>query len=127
MSEQLEVAAARFQTCIEQRDTATAAGILDDDFALVLVHPTSATMPRTRWLEVLPEYRVHSYRIQDQVLDIDGDVAVMLQRVEMSATVLGEDRSGTFVITDVWRERRDGWRVWRRHSTPLAAMEMPGV
>jgi hypothetical protein len=45
----------------------------------------------------------------------------------MSATVLGEDRSGTFIITDVWRHRSDGWRVWRRHSTPMFAGDMPGA
>jgi hypothetical protein len=45
----------------------------------------------------------------------------------MHSTVLGEDRSGTFVITDVCRRRRSEWRLWRRHSTPLAAGRMPGA
>jgi ketosteroid isomerase-like protein len=81
---------------------------------------------RERWLEVLPDYRIHEYRIEDRIVDRDGDTAAILQRVSMRATVLGEDRSGVLVISDVWR-RDSGWRLWRRHSTPLAAGRMPGA
>ena len=45
----------------------------------------------------------------------------------MIATVLGQDRSGVFVMSDIWRHGPDGWRVWRRHSTPFAAGRMPGA
>ena len=117
----------RFQRCIDTRDGALAATVLDDDFALMLMHPTVATMPHRRWLEVLPDYVVHDYRVDQRAVDVDDDVACVLQRVEMRATVLGEDRSGAFVITDVWRRQADGWRVWRRHSTPLAGGVMPGA
>ena len=118
---------ARFQECIEQRDRQMAEGVLDEGYALVLVHPSQATVPRARWLDVLADYRIHSYQVDESVLDLDGDVAVALQRVQMAATVLGEDRSGGFVISDVWRRRPEGWKVWRRHSTPLAAGDMPGA
>jgi hypothetical protein len=43
----------------------------------------------------------------------------------MNATVLGVDRSGLFVLSDIWLRGDDGWRIWRRHSTPLAAGVMP--
>jgi hypothetical protein len=46
--------------------------------------------------------------------------------VQVRATVLGEDRSGPFVTSDLWRLRGDSWRIWRRHSTPLLAGAMPG-
>jgi ketosteroid isomerase-like protein len=84
-------------------------------------------MPRSRWLEVLADYVVHEYEVEESSVDRDGDCAAALQRVRMRATVLGEDRSGTFVISDVWRLRADGWRIWRRHSTPLSAGGMPGA
>ena len=48
-----------------------------------------------------------------------------LARPESSLKLLGQDRSGTFVITDTWRRRADGWRLWRRHSTPMTAGPMP--
>jgi ketosteroid isomerase-like protein len=118
---------AAFQECIERRDVEAAAEILDEDYALVLVHPEPATMPRARWLEVLPDYVVDEYQVIDRVIDIDGDCATVLHSADQQATVLGSDRSGRFVITDVWRRRDSRWRLWRRHSTPLAALKMPGA
>jgi ketosteroid isomerase-like protein len=115
-----------FQRCIEQRDQTAAGRVLDEEFALVLVQPSLAAMPRERWLDVLPNYLVHDYEVQERTVDIDGDCAAVLQRARMKATVLGEDRSGVFVISDVWRRRNEQWRLWRRHSTPLAAGPMPG-
>ena len=116
-----------FQRCIDTRDQALARSVLDDEFALVLVHPTPATMPRARWLEVLDDYLVEAYTVLQSNVDEDGDCAVVLQLVSMSATVLREDRSGLFVISDIWRRRDGEWRIWRRHSTPLSAGAMPGA
>jgi ketosteroid isomerase-like protein len=117
----------RFQECIENRDRELAEGVLDDDYALVLVQPARAVMPRARWLEVLSDYVVHSNSTDESVVDVDGDLAVVLHRDQMAATVMGQDRSGTFAITDVWRRREGQWRVWRRHSTPLQAGVLPGA
>jgi hypothetical protein len=125
MEEELQLQLANFQACIENRDERLARSVLDEGYALMLVVPQPAVVPRSRWLEVLPDYVVHSYAVEHVDVDVDGDVAVVLQRVQMEATVLGEDRSGTFVLTDVWRRRPIGWRVWRRHSTPQSAGPMP--
>lgn len=127
MEDPLETRMDAFQRCVEQRDAAAAAALLDDDYALVLVHPTHAVMPRERWLEVLADYVVHEYVLRERQVDIDGDCACVLQRVDMRATVLGEERNGPFAITDVWRRRGSDWYLWRRHSTPLAAGRMPGA
>ena len=110
-----------------ERDASLAREVLDDDYVLVLVHPAQATIPRERWLEVLEDYVVHEYEVLDHVVEVDGDCAAVLHRARMSATVLGEDRSGLFVISDIWRRRSGVWGVWRRHSTPLDAKVMPGV
>jgi hypothetical protein len=116
-----------FDRCIAERDKEMAESVLAPDFALVLVQPVLAVMPRSRWLEVLPDYVVHSYEVQEKSLDVRGTCAAMIQRVAMRATVLGSDRSGLFVISDVWLLENDEWRVWRRHSTPLVAGEIPGA
>lgn len=119
---------ANFERVVLRSDAELALTVLHSDFALVLVHPVPAVMPRERWLDVLPDYRVAAYEVQERQLDVSEDCATLLQRLKMAATVLGEDRSGTFVISDVWlRGADDGWRIWRRHSTPLAAGPMPGV
>jgi len=80
-----------------------------------------------RWLDVLDDFVVHDYAVEDEAAGVDDDLAVVLHRDRMRATVLGEDRSGTFITNDVWRHGDDGWRVWRRHPTPLAAGRLPGV
>lgn len=113
-----------FQKCVEFRDRLLAEQILDEDYALELVYPTAVRMPRDRWLEVLEDYVVHAYEVQQRVLTIDGDCAAVLQLVLMHATVLGEDRSGQFVISDTWRRRDEVWRLWRRHSTPITAGDL---
>jgi hypothetical protein len=118
---------ANFERVILRRDTELALTVLHPDYALVLVLPVPALMPRDRWLEVLPDYQVAAYDVQAQHLDVMGGSASLMQRINMTATVLGEDRSGTFVVSDVWLRGGDGWRIWRRHSTPLAAGPMPGV
>lgn len=117
----------KFDDAVLQRDRSAAEDVLDEDYALVLVHPAPAMMPRARWLEVLDDYLVDSYSIEEQRVDQSGDVAVVLSKIRMQATVIGQDRSGLFVITDVWRLRDGRWHVWRRHSSPLTAGEMPGA
>lgn len=116
-----------WQRAIEGRDRAAAEDVLHPDYALVLVHPAPAVMPRARWLQVLDDYVVHSFEIHERTVDLEDDVAAVLQSVTQHATVLGEDRSGPFVISDVWLREDGVWRVWRRHSTPLSAPRMPGV
>jgi hypothetical protein len=118
---------ANFERVVLRRDAELAGAVLHPDYALVLVLPAPAVMPRDRWLAVLPDYLVEAYDVQSQQLDVLGTCAAHIQRLQMTATVLGEDRSGTFVVSDVWLQGDDGWRIWRRHSTPLAAGSLPGV
>jgi ketosteroid isomerase-like protein len=114
-----------FQRVVRDRDHALAESVLDDDYMLMLVQPVPAAVPRAAWLGMLPDYVVHEYVVEEQTVDVDGDTAAVLSRVRMRADVLGEDRSGLFAITDVWRQRPGGWRVWRRHSTPATAGRLP--
>jgi hypothetical protein len=124
---ELKTQISNFERCVLQREVELARTVLHPDYALVLVQPAPAVMPRSRWLEVLPDYVIEAYDVQEQHLDVLGDCATLLQRIEMTATVLGQDRSGVLVISDVWLRGDDGWRIWRRHSTPLSAGDMPGV
>jgi ketosteroid isomerase-like protein len=118
--------AADWQTAIEARDADAAAEVLHPGFALTLVVPAPVTMPREEWLRMLPDYVVHGYEVHEQVVHVHGDTAAVLSLATQHATVLGQDRSGRFVLSDVWL-RDDGgpWRVWRRHSTPASAAAIP--
>jgi hypothetical protein len=113
--------AALWDQAIEERDEAAAAELLAAEFAFELVQPVRNVMTREVWLEVLADYVVNEWDVEEQIIDVDGDYAATLRRVRMQATVMGEDRSGIFVISDMWRRIDGEWRVWRRHSTPLSA------
>jgi hypothetical protein len=114
-----------FQDCIENRDVGAAEDLLDGGFALVLVHPARGVIPRQQWLAMLSDYIVRSYQVEEKVIDLADDLATVLQRVDMDATVQGHDRSGLFIISDIWRLHDGSWRLWRRHSTPLTAGRLP--
>ncbi len=115
----------QFQRAIEARDQTAADDVLHRDYALCLVVPDSAVMPRAAWLMTLPDYVVHEWTVGAQQIESSGDTATVLHRGFQRATVHGQDRSGQFVITDVWLREDGVWRVWRRHSTPLTAGELP--
>ena len=118
---------ANFERVVRERDVDLASDVLHLDYELVLVHPVPARMRRDRWLELLPDYVIAAYDVQAEQLDVLEGCATLIQRVDLTATVAGEDRSGIFVMSDVWLRGEDGWRIWRRHSTPLAAGPLPGV
>ena len=125
-SEDLLRRAALWDRAIQERDEVAAAQLLAPEFALELVQPVRNVMTREVWLEVLADYVVHEWEVEEQIVDVDGDYAATLQRVRMRATVMGEDRSGIFVISDLWRRLDGEWRVWRRHSTPLSGGQLGG-
>jgi ketosteroid isomerase-like protein len=127
VTESLAERVARFDRDVLARDLDAVIDVIDADYALLLVHPVRAVVPRETWLANLPDYVVHSWDVLDSVVDEDGDTGSVLRSVAMNATVNGQDRTGTFVITDVWRRRAGRWYVWRRHSTPLTAGPMPGA
>ena len=118
-----------WQAAIEARDVEGIADFLHADYALVLVKPADVAVPRAQWLHMLPDYVVHSYSILARRVDIDDDLALVLQIADQHATVAGADRSGLFILSDCWRRDPDdgAWRVWRRNSTPLDAGAMPGA
>ncbi len=116
-----------WQRAIEARDQEAAADILTSDYALVVTHPEVLVMPREVWLRVLPDYDVRAYEIEHRNVDVRGDMGVVVQRVDMNAVVNGADRSGIFVLVDLWVDDGEAWRVWRRHSTPLSAGSISGA
>lgn len=116
-----------WQRALAARDPEAAGEFLAADYALVVTVPEVAVVPRKQWLGLLPDYEVREYAIEHRDVEIRGDLAVVVQRVEMTAVVAGADRSGVFVLVDVWIDDDGAWRVWRRHSTPLSAGAMPRV
>ena len=92
-SDELRARDEGWRQCIEARDAEAVVEYLDDDYTLVVLQPERSVTSRDRWLKTLPDYHVHEWRVEDQVIDVDGDLGVIFQRIFMRATVLGTDRS----------------------------------
>ncbi len=114
-----------WQRALEARDPEAAAVYLADDYALVVTDPRPTLIPRAEWLLLLPDYDIRAYEIQHREVSVRAGVGVVVQRVTMTAVVAGADRSGIFVLVDLWSEDDGVWRVWRRYSTPLSAGSIP--
>jgi ketosteroid isomerase-like protein len=120
-ADELRQRVTQWDVAVRARDESAAADLLAPDFALELVQPVRNVMNRQEWLEVLADDVVGEWDVEEQIVEVDGDVGAVLRRVRLEATVMGEDRSGVFVMSDVWRRIDGEWRVWRRHSSPLIA------
>lgn len=74
-------------------------------------------LPRQAWLNLLKDYVTHSFVIDDIRVKVYGKIAVAMLMVRQQATVRGEDRSGHFVLTDVWLKKGKKWLIIERHSS----------
>lgn len=109
-----------FDQAVLERDLLLAASLLDTDSARLQVEPSVSSLDREGWLAALDLEVVHGYEVLERFIHEDGDTAAVLQQVRLSATVDGQDRMGTQTVSDVWRRRGGGWRLWRRHIAPDA-------
>jgi hypothetical protein len=73
-------------------------------------------------MATVPFYEIHSYDFGDIRVHPYEDTAVVLASLDLQASVQGEDRSGSFALTDVWVKREGRWQVVARSSifTPEA-------
>jgi ketosteroid isomerase-like protein len=79
-------------------------------------------LSRQEWMATVAVYEVHSYEFHDFVVHSYGDAAVVLANLELRGSVQGEERSGSFALTDVWVKREGRWQVARSSIfTPLAS------
>jgi hypothetical protein len=115
----------RWQLTIEARDPEGAARFLSGDYALVILQPQPAVVRRDEWLRMLPDYVVSGYSVEERIVEAGSDLCTVFQRVGQTAQVKGVERSGIFILVDVWVREADAWRVWRRHPTPLSAGATP--
>ena len=73
-------------------------------------------LSRQEWMATVPVYEVHSYEFANVVVHDYQEAAVVLADLKLQATVRGEDRSGSFTLTDVWAKRDGRWQVVARSS-----------
>ena len=100
------------------KDTVLLEKILAPDYRLLaLMNGELVSINREKWLKTVPVYIPKSIRYYDFDIRIYGNTAIVQSKFDQEATLNGQDRSGTFQITDVWVKNESGWQVVHRHTT----------
>ena len=109
----------QWNAAIQRQDLAAMDRFLADSYFLAIaVHGSPLQIfPRASWLETLKVYKAESLTFDDIRVHCYGDTAVVLLLYTQKATVRGQDRSGQFVLTDIWVKQNEQWRIAERHSS----------
>lgn len=92
--------------------------LIDDEFTLTSSLSTSPG-GKEDWIALTRAgYVVESCRFKDIKIRVyNANVAVANSIYSQTATVNGADRSGDFLLTDVWVKKNGKWLLVARHST----------
>jgi ketosteroid isomerase-like protein len=109
----------QWNAAIQLQDAAEMPNFLADTYflAIAIQGLPLQLVPRIGWLENLPFYQTESFTIDDMQVHAYGDFAVVSMLFTQKATVRGQDRSGQFMLTDIWTKQEVGWRIAERHSS----------
>ncbi|MEO8710545.1 MAG: nuclear transport factor 2 family protein [Parafilimonas sp.] len=104
---------------IQKQDESQMDQFLADNYflAIAIQGMPIRIVPKAVWLDNLKFYRTESFNIDDIKVHVYDGVAIVLMMFTQHATVRGQDRSGQFLITDIWVKQEKGWRVAERHSS----------
>ncbi len=72
---------------------------------------------RAQWLAGLKEYVTESFFIDDIKVNMYGNTAVAIMMYSQKAVVRGQERSGQFMLTDIWIKENSNWKIAERHSS----------
>ncbi len=83
-------------------------------------------VPKQSWLTLLKDYVTESFTIDDIKVNVYGNTAIAMLLYTQKAIVRGQDRSGQFVLTDIWHKENNGWLIAERHSSrPGPPVKLP--
>ena len=112
-------------------DTRELKALTSRNFRMVMGSKPATILDFKSWIEAAGKrYRCKSYRFGDVYAREIGGVAVFATQLELKATMDGEDWSGQFWVTDIWRKGRvrRKWRMVERIvSQPDQREEVPAA
>ena len=109
-----------FAAAIKTQDTLQTKTFQADTYFLAYAVqgvPIIQIVPKQSWLTVLKDYVTESFTIDDIKVNVYGNTAIAMLLFTQKATVRGQDRSGQFVLTDIWYKGNKGWLIAERHSS----------
>jgi ketosteroid isomerase-like protein len=85
-------------------------------FILMVGSRPGVILDYASWLDAADSrWRCTGFRFGDVHVRSVGSIALFASQLELKSRIDGEDRSGTFFVTDLWRKRRiGGWRMVER-------------
>jgi len=91
--------------------------LMSPEFTLTSAYSTGDLTSRDQFLQNIQTVKQDEFSFYDASVKIYGDVAVLKARVKDNYTMNGQDRSGDYLLTDVWVKRDSQWQVVTRHSS----------
>lgn len=113
------------------RDKRELKALTSGNFRMVISSKPPVILDARSWLEAAAtRYLCKSYRFGEIYARNIGSVAVFATRVELEATMDGEDWSGEMWVTDLWRKSklRRNWHMMERIvSRPEEGAQVPAA
>jgi ketosteroid isomerase-like protein len=110
----------RWAEAVRDRDIRFLERLLAPEFTLTTGRRPRPVRGREEYLEITESrYVVEEFEFERvEVLDY-GDAAVLRSRYRQRGNMDGEDRTQTFLITDVFVRRDGRWLAVSRHVSPM--------
>lgn len=106
--------------CLILRDVESLDERVAEEFTLTTGRPGAEVRSRAEWLRVArDEYVLESFAIDEVVVRIYGEVAVVRMRYQQAGRMGKADRTGAYRLTDVFVCRDGDWRLVARHTTQV--------
>lgn len=103
------------------RDVAFLEELLAPEFTLTTGRPGNEVRSRQEYIEVSRDvYVLESFSFDELEPIVHDDAAVVRSRYSQRGRMGEEDRTQSFLITDVFFRRDGRWRAVTRHVSPLA-------
>jgi hypothetical protein len=95
--------------------------LLGEEFTHTTGRPGAPVRSRDEWLAITRDrYAIDEYEFERLEVFPYGHVALARSRYRQRASMDGEDRSQTFLMTDVFVRRGGRWHAVTRHVSPLS-------
>ena len=111
-----------FQAAVRDRDLGLLEELLAPEFTLTTGRSGAPVRTRAEYVEITARgYRIDEFAFEELDVVELGSTAVVRARYRQRGSMDGADRTGVFVLTDVWTERGGRAQLVTRHSTALDA------
>ena len=105
---------------VQRRDLEALDRLLGEEFTLATGRKGAEVRARREYLDVTHDsYEVDDWAYEEMVVRVYGDAAVVRSRYRQTGRMGGADRTGAYLMTDVWVRRDGRWQAVTRHLSPL--------